>query len=160
MNELKPCPFCGGEAEVRQYISFDETDSGEGMYSVGCYTDKCMGEYARNFYFSEDEAIEAWNTRASETQLLAEMQTRVWIAERQRNEAMAALMDEGISVPLYRTCRNTAPVYLDFLCSECGCVHYHSDENDSGDGNEWNYCPNCGARVLGKQSNTGTEVGE
>lgn len=46
-----------------------------------------------------------------------------------------------------RTCRNTAPVYLDFLCSECGFVHYHSDENDSGDGNEWNYCPNCGAKV-------------
>ena len=45
------------------------------------------------------------------------------------------------------TCHNAAPSYLDFLCSECGFVHYHSDENDSGDGNEWHYCPNCGARV-------------
>lgn len=45
-------------------------------------------------------------------------------------------------------CRNTAPSYLDFLCSECGFVHYHSDENDSGGGNEWRYCPNCGARVV------------
>lgn len=46
------------------------------------------------------------------------------------------------------TCHNAAPSYLDFLCSECGFVHYHSDENDSGDGNEWHYCPNCGARVV------------
>lgn len=46
-----------------------------------------------------------------------------------------------------RTCKNNAPSYLDFLCSECGFVHYHSEANDTGDGNEWNYCPNCGARV-------------
>lgn len=46
------------------------------------------------------------------------------------------------------TCHNAAPSYLDFLCSECGFVHYHSAENDSGDGNEWRYCPYCGARVV------------
>ena len=46
------------------------------------------------------------------------------------------------------TCHNVAPSYLDFLCSECGFVHYHSDENDSGDGNEWRYCPSCGAEVV------------
>lgn len=46
-----------------------------------------------------------------------------------------------------RTCKNNAPAYLDFLCSECGFVHYHSEANDTGEGNGWNYCPNCGARV-------------
>lgn len=46
------------------------------------------------------------------------------------------------------TCRNSAPSYLDFLCSECGFIHYHSDANDSGDGNDWRYCPNCGAKVV------------
>lgn len=45
-------------------------------------------------------------------------------------------------------CRNAAPSYLDFLCSECGFVHYHSDTNDTGDGNEWHYCPNCGRKVV------------
>lgn len=50
------------------------------------------------------------------------------------------------------TCRNNAPTYLDFLCSECGFVHYHSDANDTKDGNGWGYCPNCGRRVV--------EVGE
>ena len=46
-------------------------------------------------------------------------------------------------------CRNVAPDYLDFLCSACGFVHYHSDENDDGDGNGWFYCPNCGRKVVG-----------
>ena len=56
--------------------------------------------------------------------------------------------DQAIDATLGRgECRNAAPSYLDFLCSECGFVHYHSDTNDTGDGNEWNYCPNCGKRV-------------
>lgn len=46
------------------------------------------------------------------------------------------------------TCRNNAPTCLDFLCSECGFVHYHSDANDTKDGNGWGYCPNCGAKVV------------
>ena len=47
-----------------------------------------------------------------------------------------------------RTCENVAPSYLDFLCSKCGFVHYHSDENDSGSGNEWSHCPSSGAKVV------------
>jgi len=46
------------------------------------------------------------------------------------------------------TCKNIAPEYLDFLCSECGFVHYHSDENDTGDGNDWAFCPRCGRTVV------------
>lgn len=54
----------------------------------------------------------------TETQLLAEMQTRVWIAERQRNEAMAALTDEGIKLPRERTCEcaEGMSAYADSLC--------------------------------------------
>jgi predicted RNA-binding Zn-ribbon protein involved in translation (DUF1610 family) len=46
------------------------------------------------------------------------------------------------------TCRNAAPSYLDFLCSECGFVNYRNDENDSGSGNDWHHCPNCGRKVV------------
>lgn len=64
------------------------------------------------------------------------------------NGAYVAIADE-LNATLGRgTCHNAAPSYLDFLCSECGFVHYHSDENDSGDGNEWHYCPSCGAEVV------------
>ena len=45
------------------------------------------------------------------------------------------------------TCKNKAPRYLDFLCSECGFVHYLDDANCTGDGNEWEYCPKCGCEV-------------
>ena len=55
-------------------------------------------------------------------------------------QAIAATLGRG-------TCKNIAPVYLDFLCSECGFVHYIDDSNCTGDGNDWNYCPYCGARM-------------
>ena len=45
------------------------------------------------------------------------------------------------------TCTNIAPDYLDFLCSRCGFIHFHSDENDTGDGNDWAFCPKCGREV-------------
>jgi len=45
-------------------------------------------------------------------------------------------------------CRNIAPKnYIDFLCSECHFVHYHNDEIDSGDDNDWEFCPKCGRSV-------------
>lgn len=55
-------------------------------------------------------------------------------------QAIAATLGNG-------ECENVAPDYLDFLCSVCGFVHYHSDENDTGDGNDWAYCPRCGKAV-------------
>ena len=77
------------------------------------------------------DGIEAWNTRADDYKQAAEYWQRMY--------------EESFTE---RTCMNTAPVYLDFLCSECGFVHYHSDANDMDGGNEWNYCPNCGAKVV------------
>jgi hypothetical protein len=56
--------------------------------------------------------------------------------------------EQAIAATLGRVeCENIAPDYLDFLCSVCGFVHYHSDENDTGDGNDWAYCPRCGKAV-------------
>lgn len=55
-------------------------------------------------------------------------------------QAVAATLGRG-------TCKNIAMRYLDFLCSECGFVHYIDDSNCTGDGNEWNYCPECGKEV-------------
>ena len=144
MSELKPCPFCGSEAFIVHFT--------QNACYVKCDNHDCMA--SQKVYGTEAEAIEAWNTRASETQLLAEMQTRVWIAERQRNEAMAALMDECITVPLERTCH----------------IECYDDGVDEGLDGEWysydrpkydlscghscyeteppKYCPNCGAKVV------------
>lgn len=48
------------------------------------------------------------------------------------------------------TCRNDAPGYLRFVCSECRHVIYHDDANEVGDKDHDNpnYCQNCGARVV------------
>ena len=53
MEELKPCPLCGGEA------AYDSAQRKHGIvYSVYC--EKCGVEIAR---LNSQEAIEAWNRR-------------------------------------------------------------------------------------------------
>lgn len=53
-DELKPCPFCGGEATFG-------TNSGSGYEYIRCC--RCK---ARTYsgYKTQQEAIQAWNSRA------------------------------------------------------------------------------------------------
>lgn len=56
MEELKKCPFCGGEAKI--YKLFDYISK----YRVECtYCDMYTSAYA-----TKEEAIEAWNRRVEE----------------------------------------------------------------------------------------------
>lgn len=57
--ELKPCPFCGGEAQlVRDRI---------GLWRVGCKKCNCMTTYQFDFGEGEEasqkKAVNVWNTR-------------------------------------------------------------------------------------------------
>ena len=57
--ELKPCPFCGGEAQlVRDRI---------GLWRVGCKKCNCMTTYQFDFgegeEVSQKKAANVWNTR-------------------------------------------------------------------------------------------------
>lgn len=69
--ELKPCPFCGGEAWLYSY----EFHRGTGGYSVLCKNKNChlvFGEHEKDGYlegefYTKAEAIEAWNTRHERT---------------------------------------------------------------------------------------------
>lgn len=70
MDSLKPCPFCGGEAETWSHY-FEEEDMTlwqvrckERPYDVEhpCYTADSFISFT-----TEAEAIEAWNTRAERT---------------------------------------------------------------------------------------------
>lgn len=58
MNELKPCPRCGGEATTSKLDSI-------GRWFVGCVSGHCM-EIADSFE-AEQEAITAWNQRVERT---------------------------------------------------------------------------------------------
>ena len=59
-DELKPCPFCGGEGCVICGSSFE---FGFPSYAVECEKCGTVGIVKA----SEQEAIEAWNTRAERT---------------------------------------------------------------------------------------------
>lgn len=55
MPELKPCPFCGGKAEL---LSMGE------KFTVSCGTGGCMASIS--WCPDDQSAIAAWNTRASD----------------------------------------------------------------------------------------------
>jgi len=59
MTELKPCPFCGGEAEVLTA----ESMNGGYLFGVMCNDCRSRGDV----YDTEAEAIAAWNIRAERT---------------------------------------------------------------------------------------------
>lgn len=53
---LKPCPFCGGKAEMIRYPA-------NGKVTVSCRSSGCMANIS--FCVSKDRAIEAWNRRVN-----------------------------------------------------------------------------------------------
>lgn len=61
MNELKNCPFCGGEATIDDITTGDET-----TLVIGCGDMECPGCDAVVSYglSSPDYLIEKWNKRA------------------------------------------------------------------------------------------------
>ena len=63
MTELKPCPFCGGEAELK-------INSFHGSYKTVYVICKSCKTRTNNYgasidYCAIDRAIELWNRRAS-----------------------------------------------------------------------------------------------
>ena len=60
MDELKPCQFCGGEAETIQINGLAWLDK---IYIVQCANPNCeVSPSVKSF--DEKKAIEAWNRRA------------------------------------------------------------------------------------------------
>lgn len=58
---LKPCPFCGGE------VFMSVSDYGDTHYwRVHCNGGKCPF-YVSAVFYTEAEAVKAWNTRAERT---------------------------------------------------------------------------------------------
>ena len=61
-NELKPCPFCGGEAEIVPHKFFSEILK---AWMVDCYGVECKNCHTSGYQFwgTEAHAIAAWNRR-------------------------------------------------------------------------------------------------
>ena len=62
-TELKPCPFCGSEAEVNHGTTYGFRYE----YEPRCTKCECM----LGVYETEKEAIETWNRRAKESKNIA-----------------------------------------------------------------------------------------
>ena len=60
-NELKPCPFCGGEAVEDSYITNPHITYGTGW--IGCRSCRVAMTYVKGDY-GRKLAIKAWNRRA------------------------------------------------------------------------------------------------
>lgn len=57
MEKLKPCPFCGGEAEVLRNPIINGA-----IHNAVVHCEECKAR--TTIYVFEKDAIEAWNTRA------------------------------------------------------------------------------------------------
>jgi Lar family restriction alleviation protein len=67
-EELKPCPFCGGDASliVKTFFGLPEED----VYTVACNDCKSQSCYSDD----HKETIKIWNTRPAEDALKAEVE--------------------------------------------------------------------------------------
>lgn len=62
VNELKPCPFCGGEAEIKsRYIGYGSIGLGaHDWFAIACNDCRTISKE----YGTKEQAIAAWNNRA------------------------------------------------------------------------------------------------
>lgn len=61
-EKLKPCPFCGGEAKMKDTLLINNISA----YVIGCGNTGCYVRPTTSYYRKRKEVIEAWNRRAGE----------------------------------------------------------------------------------------------
>lgn len=129
-DELKPCPFCGGEAKA---FYCEES----GTFDVQCQ--QCGAIPFIGSRTSERktmaDVIAAWNARAAVT-----------------DEQFAMVVHDGDAWQKVRTCHmsmcdedddDLPAYYRSYKCDACGKTHARYK------GDDYDYCPNCGAKVVG-----------
>jgi hypothetical protein len=69
-DDLKTCPFCGGDKNIVCTTDYDGRDA----YAVSCRYHKCHGSIftlGYGYFADRAEAIAAWNTRTPDTSIEA-----------------------------------------------------------------------------------------
>lgn len=65
-EDLKPCPFCGGEPEVGRTKEMWDDKKGYPKFGISCPDKKCFGYNIYCLFSSYGDAFKAWNTRFDE----------------------------------------------------------------------------------------------
>ncbi|MBP3577691.1 MAG: Lar family restriction alleviation protein [Lachnospiraceae bacterium] len=107
MEELKKCPFCGGEAELIKYKHREYAST----FAVSC-KGNCIKQYD---YRDKDRAIEAWNNRVNEFD--AEKYEKLVLAdmERKHTEQQLLLSELKAVLPTTTEAEIRAKAYDRFL---------------------------------------------
>lgn len=113
-NELKPCPFCGGKAEMEVYTKYN----GDNDCVVKCI--KC-GATVPIWHETEEEAARQWNNRFDVTDKI-ELKTCPFCGGEARMEHFSEYDDEGYAV----------------RCSECGIESPNCCSNEHEAAQWWN----------------------
>ena len=98
MTELKPCPFCGSEAEL------NESESGLPIFSIWCKNENCIAGAVQVKDFNKERLVNAWNTRAEFTCVIVR------------------------SEKLFPISKTTAKTIVMYTCSKCKNVIDISDD--------------------------------
>lgn len=135
MTELKPCPFCGGEAHIAENVGY----RGDIAYTVNCNAVYgCIASDSGLWYSSREAAVEAWNTRADyhgfeQAAIEAWKSIKTWNTRAERTcKVESKIFIEGEYVP--------CPYYEYEM--ECG-GQFRWDEPEPP-----SFCPDCGAKVV------------
>lgn len=141
MVDSEHCPFCGSE-KVDCYEAWP--------HYWACQCDERGASLAK--HGTKEEAIETWNTRAESEQEKCNRERLVQIGEAVAKKEPIHFLAGETYVP-ERTCKNKSRTALRFVCSRCGesaTVYCEEDFEDVVNHSSIiNYCPNCGARVVG-----------
>lgn len=113
-NELKPCPFCGGEAVVEKWRQFNMNAA----YVVKC--SEC-GATVPIWRETEEEATRQWNKRFDVTDKI-ELKTCPFCGGEAWFEHLSECDDEGYAV----------------RCSECGIESPNCCSNEHEAAQWWN----------------------
>ena len=121
---LKPCPFCGGEAEMLHAV---------GEWWAICKFCKATTEAHTDKGF----AIAAWNARA-DYHGFEQAAIEAWESVKAWNSRAE------------RTCRNKSKSGTSFWCSKCDAATSDAFADVGGKLTRFNYCPNCGCKLVGE----------
>ena len=103
------------------------------FFWVECYNENCDALVETACMETETEAVEAWNTRADSYKQAAEYWQRMF------ESSLGELTCEELgSIRVWQSCN--------VWSHELSCGH----EVDTLEQEPPNYCPNCGAKVVGK----------